>query len=737
MNWRPFRTIPRSNLFVGVLAALLVLGAHAQSWADAPAPRNTDARVVAEQLIGSLDAGRRETAQNLSRLGFSAQVDETMRVDGHVLHSFSSRTLIETLYRRAEAHTAGEGDRFLAVLYKDASLGSAALASDPAFRDLSKLTNDALSRPISFAPLSALNDVAKQPPLSPAVERAVTLLSQAYSGRHLPHARALVMRNLRLANDGPNKFETVLAASKSSRDAWNTFVRLHTPPPPVESSLRNILRDAKETSGGLSIDPNVYRVMEELSKELPPEYQRYAEVEDALESRRRQYSEVAHATQLRAGEERPVGHPSDASKVMPSNQKTVLAKLEEGPPAASSSGSVGGPGPVPKSGELGSGPKSRAYSSYTGRTFESLGPTTANQTPPGISPTPRTYRRAIVSARAARGIAVGGEVSSEVPTNPRRAYWLPNAKDDRFGRLFVELDADSGGAPQVLASRVLFADSFYAARAILWGNFDEQATFRNGEILVLMSMDPEARHVEKQREQAELRLKLLGLRAAEALEAGDRDNYATVITMAEETLRNLPKGIVVHPGIEGRELAWSASRVDFWFNQRALLSQEASMINGGSPMPEAFQSISLERANTWQFYELDSAVLLGPVEGGARRLVVRSTRPDGSSERGHFAVSMFAVTAPTTKQPPPGGERIEENTYRLPGLEKELQPMLDWLAVNHHDFMRLNDFSEAFSYLRWLRTKEVPMDIIDMDGEGQTIATPDRVVVGKGPSLAK
>jgi hypothetical protein len=35
--------------------------------------------------------------------------------------------------------------------------------------------------------------------------------------------------------------------------------------------------------------------------------------------------------------------------------------------------------------------------------------------------------------------------------------------------------------------------------------------------------------------------------------------------------------------------------------------------------------------------------------------------------------------------------------------------MLDWLSTNHHDFMRLNDFSEAFSLLRWLKSKDVPV----------------------------
>jgi hypothetical protein len=58
--------------------------------------------------------------------------------------------------------------------------------------------------------------------------------------------------------------------------------------------------------------------------------------------------------------------------------------------------------------------------------------------------------------------------------------------------------------------------------------------------------------------------------------------------------------------------------------------------------------------------------------------------------------------------------------------------MLDWLATNHHDFMRLNDFSEAFSLLRWLKKANVAHILVDMDGEGPEIATPDRIVIGDG-----
>ena len=68
-------------------------------------------------------------------------------------------------------------------------------------------------------------------------------------------------------------------------------------------------------------------------------------------------------------------------------------------------------------------------------------------------------------------------------------------------------------------------------------------------------------------------------------------------------------------------------------------------------------------------------------------------------------------------------------------LEAAVQPMLDWVSTNHHDFMRLNDFSESFSLLRWLGGNKIAPILIDMDGEDAEIATPDRIVNGEGPRV--
>jgi hypothetical protein len=159
------------------------------------------------------------------------------------------------------------------------------------------------------------------------------------------------------------------------------------------------------------------------------------------------------------------------------------------------------------------------------------------------------------------------------------------------------------------------------------------------------------------------------------------------------------------------------------------LSQEAAMVNGGQPLPAQLRNISFASAVTWQFFEQDAVVGFGESVGGARALVV--TSKDGAREnaRSHFGISMFGKAAAATADP----DRLQ----RLSKLEGEVQPLLDWLAINHHDFMRLNDFSEAFSLVRWLGSTNTQITVIDMDGQGEAIATPDRVVIGDGPGVGR
>lgn len=262
------------------------------------------------------------------------------------------------------------------------------------------------------------------------------------------------------------------------------------------------------------------------------------------------------------------------------------------------------------------------------------------------------------------------------------------------------------------------------------GHFGTTA-FREGEIFVVMSMDP----FDQVDRAGWERFEKEAARFEASLERISKDDFKALMGLLEEKNKleeqarrlSTKRRIVNHPSLFGRELAWSVARVDFWFNNREGLSKEAALINGGSAMPSEFMQIPIDKAETWQFYERDGSIRIANGSGKIGKLIVQSDKAGDAAARSHYAVSMFVFDKDS---------ELTGEGKSLPELEKQLQPMLDWLAVNHHDFIRLNDFSESLMLLRWLKANSIAPMIVDFQGEPPEIATPDQVVIGEGPKLS-
>lgn len=777
------------RFWFGLLLCLVAVGmppireAFAQS-----APVEVDAKVAVRKLAEALTTSRNNTYAQLSRIGFGDEVNRLQSPGASQLHSFSSLSIIEGLYQRAAAN--GDGDRLLAVLHQHAAAHSAQMAIDPDFAHLRRFAVDDLDlkkRPIQFAPPEALSAV--RPPLPPAAEQAIVKLSQHYGGRGLAQARLVILQNFKKEGFDKAVFEKALRDSSSPEDAIRRILHAGTPPPSETVALRTLLKEAAAASAALSIDSDAYAIMEELSDEIPKDYQQYAQAEEQFPSRQKQKAETGTAS---AAERR-------------TTTGTLLAKLDRGadngsgaadwrpsddPPPSGPSTPGGSPGGGKPNGSADPRPRgtteantgTRSYESYVSETFGPREPTHPGAGKPSrTSFTPRTYRVARISARAGRGISAGGTVTTDIPNKPETAVWLSNKNDDRFGRLFVTFRSTPGSPPVVAASRVLFTDSFRAAESVLWGASSKLAEFRDGEILVLMSMDPKSeisKNAAKMGNAAERELlnaafgklkpdelrrlktledkfspeqmdgastqKKLELLASylefEELMSGAFDRLDPAIKKkAEDEIKRwrARRGVVLHPALHGRELSWSAVRIDFWFNQLDELGEEAEKMTGRRPS-QVLNPNLLKGMATWQYYERDSLVSLRDSQRKARDLVVSSLKEEqpGSrrkmaetAERSHFAIAMFSGN--------PGAERmpVEDGLYRRPDVEEKLQPLLDWAAVNHHDYMRLNDFSEAFSLLRWIRSAGVGLTVIDLAGDRATLPTPDAVDIGTGPQV--
>src|SRR5204863_714861 len=106
--------------------------------------------------------------------------------------------------------------------------------------------------------------------------------------------------------------------------------------------------------------------------------------------------------------------------------------------------------------------------------------------------------------------------------------------------------------------------------------------------------DPDAALATSARTAVENDLRAIRQRGESATTDAAREQVVRDYLDLRRRAQALPRGIVMHPALSGRELAWSVARVDFWFNQLDLIGKEAAAINGGAAMPTQFKRSALD-----------------------------------------------------------------------------------------------------------------------------------------------
>ncbi|WPK02547.1 hypothetical protein R6U79_09955 [Pseudomonas putida] len=714
----------------------------------------------------------------LERLGLGAEIEILQRYTGDSLNSFSAQSMLENLYQRAEHHQTGEGQRFIAILLNEQAKHSAIIASAPQLKSLldqyPAARLNVQQHGLTFSSPEHFKPTVPQKPLPAIVQRGVATLTNIYADQGLSELRLITLKTFQKEGYDKAAFDKVILENPGKPDeALRKLLDIGTPKPTVEKAIHSLLGQTLERSAALSADTSIHSIMEALSSELTTEQRNYLQAEDRLESR-----------QLQLAQARAANRPGN---VPPSDREKLISSIQQLPQKDMTAALKGKAEPVTFNGFLAANevidPKSTAeYVNYLKDTFEpsndapSAGQSGSGQPsdapPPRSEPTPRAFTKARFSARAGRGVSVGAKVDVRIEQTPVNAVWLTNAEDSRFGRLFVTF-RNSPTSQSVAASRILFADSFYSAYSVISTPQGSPSAFRDGDILVLMSMTDgdfaqkrltfihdvmrrpgflesaifelddtqQAKLLQtieaiksttypKPSDDALVEILLKNEKIKELLNIGAQRAVARAITEdPEQIMQATLRTIVIHPALHGRELAWSATRVDFWSNQIQQLKQESMLQNGGIAAPAELNDITTQGSSTWQYYEKDSIISMRASNQKASDLVVTSdpTSTTPVSERSHFRVAMFNEKNGTHGTP------AEDNLYLRPDISENFQPLLDWLSTNHHDFIRLNDFSEAFSLLRWLTSKETTVQIIDIGLKASPLVTPDQTDITKGP----
>ena len=705
-------------LLILCLAWTFLLG-----WAPAegrsPAPLRYDFADAVNTLLDEVGRGAEAGRQVLEDLDGPTREALSGMSSGGNSHfaGFSARTRILMLYKLAEEHRPGEGKRFLAKLRRKIAATADVADMDPYWRRaIGPFDPVELDRHLGFADPQAVAEELLLRPLPIDVQSIVDLLSEAAAPDDFGMAAGLLEANFRLASDNESPRQIIdrtLMRTRDRREALRRVIRAHVPPPSLVDAAYGLMVDVLPADDRVAVDEGVSRALRELAEEtLPDILQNYSDKSDRLPSRAAQRNASPRDTS--ASPQR--GHGAA--------QQALMKILIEG--AAEEAEEAGGPSYQDTR---------HGHARYVQAVHSGAD---------GVS---RVYSRAILSSRAARGVVVGAKVA--VPqARPEHVFWLPCRGNPEFGRIVVKLH----GGDRLAATRHLFADSLEAAASMLWGDHGQTAEFRDGEFTILASMDPDSSIGDAERgeitskvepELEELRDKVEALDPESSSGAGGHviisimldllRELKAVETAARAKLSEIPRGIVIHPALHGRELAWSAARVDFWFNDLERVSAEGAELNGGNAMPSLIREKLSGRADTWQFYERDKQIAIINDSGRPADLLRVRSRPlkaDGEfTAENHFAVSLFSYGG---AQPAPSAEQAEEeDVWRLVGEEAAVQPMLDWAFAYHHDFMRLNDFSEALSVLRWMDRSGQRLVIIDPDGAPAKIATPDRVFIKK------
>src|SRR5262249_40100127 len=146
-----FANLPRCFTICAAILTAFISSVHGRDATELEQTKKVVRRVevdtVVDQMVKSLADGYSDTVLALRKANLGDVVDSIGKVDGRQSYDIESEELLREIYRRAEAHTAGQGDRVLAYLYKTAADKYPAVASDPAFqplRNLSQSTNSSL-----------------------------------------------------------------------------------------------------------------------------------------------------------------------------------------------------------------------------------------------------------------------------------------------------------------------------------------------------------------------------------------------------------------------------------------------------------------------------------------------------------------------------------------------------------------------------------------------------------------
>ncbi|MFT4929131.1 MAG: hypothetical protein ACI8WB_005261, partial [Phenylobacterium sp.] len=527
----------------------------------------------------------------------------------------SARSLLEFAMKRAESGRPGDAKKLLSVFRDEYAKNSAAIATDPVLRQLGQYSSSQLRDGFIFK--ENINDINKVKLDSIRLEKAVNRFAQLQPATF--ELKPLVMRCC-IKSGSIAQFDRITQSAKTHQERITQLLQLEPPPPTQNDKMKTLINDFRTTTAARQIDPNLHNIVKSLDTNLPNNYAKIDSIDrNSVPTLSRENQALAKVANALADS----GDIATANKLTKTSKATNNTTIKTNIMSAVGDSNIHGlqtfsaaapatPPAYPS--RIGSAEirlasvqakaSIQAYERFISKTFT------------GSNSIPKSFASASRSIRGPGGISFGAKIVEQPTSKPISVTWLANPENTSYGYFLFKL-TNRKQRVHYAVSNLLYAESASAAWIALFNPLKDTLKYVEGEVFPVVTID--------------------------------RFYDGADLLPAE-------KPIAVNPALSGLRLAWSVSRVDFWFTVgKAARNDIKAIFCPTSNNCQAFQEEPVtawqytEELATWQFHDKPRIIKLRPGKNpGKDPDIIQVCSPPMSQCRNkpirypHLTISPFA-----------------------------------------------------------------------------------------------
>lgn len=685
-------------------------------------------QLTAVEVVEDLDEYTRKLGESL--LAERNSVTQTLNELGYEpLNNFSeyvsARAQLEFAMKRAEVGSGNnDGAKQLLIYFRDKyQASSVAMQIDPVLQGLGYATTKEF---IFSKDVQAVRKVKLESlDLEKAVTKFVTYQPSYFEMK--THAFRCCLKNT-----SPQKYDEIVLNSKNHKELLTNILNREAPPPTQKEKMRVFARGYQAESIARQIDPNLNQIIDSLEDQLP---ERYRVINNAPTESVPTFA-VQKSALKEAADQAALAGDSLATNFLQgvhlaSNDVDFDAKAEaiKNSAKAFSPTSMGYPN---SAGTRGSVVAVKAFDRFIKETFE------------GANSISKKFVSASRSIRGPGGISFGADIIESPSEVPQKIAWISHSQEPEFGYFLFKLGADKSITAR---SKWMYAESAAAAWIALFNPLSQRAEFKEKEVFTVVSIDRFYKGELSENERPiTINPSLMGFQLAWSSARVDfwfsvgkavrNDILKLYCTSSDEKCQAIEE--------EPKDVAWEAvTQMATWqFHDRphyiklapATSEQKISLIavctsdnsnclNEEVPSPhmtispfarddllksqilEMLVNLSAPQCQQQSTETAFMKCLLIELKSSISIVLLKAPSDESSTEINLLRSIQSSLDTISNSTVLNEWLQKEMNADPKPRdeLAQRIQPLINWLITYHPDFIRLNDFAEAFTLLRWVK----------------------------------